>query len=114
MKKRLPVLLLAAVLLVAAGAFVSYAQLGVANPFASAQGLVQVLWTDRDYVQVQEMPKVVLAKPQASLTVYMEERGYAPEAEKQMGSLWLFTDGQKQEAVRYSQNRYFSRWAWEE
>lgn len=107
-KKRLLVVLAAAVLLYAAGAVFSYASFRTANPAAAAGALARVLVTDAQYAQAS--PDVILAKPSASLDEYMEDLGYRRAPEEQMGSLAVFIGEDGRQVIHCTQNRYFSRW----
>lgn len=71
----------------------------------------RVLFTDAECVEVQRAPKVILAKPGAPLEEYMARQGY--ENQEQMGSLGAFSNGNAQELVACSQNRYFAHWVWQ-
>lgn len=108
MKKRL-IAVLAAALLCAATLCI---KLEVRNPVTAAVGLLRVLFTDAEHVEIQRAPKVILARPGTSLEAYMAQQGY--EIREQMGSLMAFSKGDAQTLVACSQNRYFARWVWQE
>lgn len=110
------VIISAAVLLAAliGASVLSYAELGVLNPFSAANGLARVILTETEYVEIQQYPRVIVAKPDASLLdEYMEAQGYERDEERQMGALCTFTDGNFEELVMYSQNKDFSAWRWQ-
>lgn len=91
---------------------ISSAKFGTANFFAAANGFVQVTAADREYVEIQRSPRVVVARPDYELfTEYMKNRGFS-EVE-QFGSQHIFTDGENTEKVIYYQNSYFSKWLWD-
>ncbi len=113
--RRLFLTALAVLLLYGATAFISYTKLRVADPFAAVTGLTQILLTDKEYAEIQNDPKVIIAKPEASLDAYMEERGLEHDAEQQMGAIRVFAGGDSdsyREYVHHSVNRYFSKWSW--
>lgn len=111
MKKRLLWILAAVFLCATVVSVLLCVKLEVRNPAAAAAGLVRVLFTDAECVEIQRAPKVILAKPGASLEAYMAQQGY--ENQEQMGSLRAFSNGNAQELVACSQNRYFAHWVWQ-
>lgn len=46
---------------------ISSAKFGTANFFAAANGFVQVTAVDREYVEIQRSPRVVVARPDYEL-----------------------------------------------
>ena len=79
---------------------------------SSANGFVQVTAADREYVEIQRSPRVVVARPDYELFAeYMKNRGFS-EVE-QFGSQHIFSDGERTERVIYYQNTYFSKWIWD-
>lgn len=115
-KKRIAVSAFTAVLLFAAllgSCFVSYLKLDTVNPFLAASGFLQITATNRDYVEIQRSPKVILAQPSDTLFVtYMESRGFTEIEEERLGGLRVFTNGRETEWVMYAQNAYFAKWTW--
>ena len=94
------------------GSLISFAKFGTANFFAAANGFVQVTAADREYVEIQRSPRVVVARPDYELFAeYMKNRGFS-EVE-QFGSQHIFSDGERTERVIYYQNTYFSKWLWD-
>lgn len=93
--------------------FLSYSHFGVINPFSTASGLAKVMFTDTQYVEIQQSPRVIIAKPDASLDEFMQAQGYSKDEEKQMGALCTFTDGSEEELISYSCNKHFSKWCWQ-
>ena len=106
--------LILTILIIGASSFTSYAKFGVSNPFSTAYGLIKVMFTDTEYVEIQQYPKVIVAKTDTSLDKYMEKHGYTRDTEKQLGALCTFTTGDFEELITYSQNKYFSKWRWQE
>lgn len=102
------------ILMIGVSSFVSYAKFGAVNPFLTANGLIKVMLTDIESVEIQQYPKVIVAKPDASLDKYMAKQGYMRDAEKQLGALYVYTTGDIEALIVCSQNRYFSKWCWQE
>lgn len=102
------------IVMVGIGSFISYSKFRVLNPFTSTSGLIQVIFTEKDYVEIQQYPKVILAKPNASLENYMKEKGFKEDTENRMGALRVFTNDVSKQYVFYSTNQYFSKWRWRE
>lgn len=116
-KKRIVVTAFVAVLLIVAllgSCFVSYLKFDTANPFSAVSGFIQITVADKDYVEIQRSPKVILAQPSDALFLeYMESRGFTEIEEERLGGLRVFTNGEEKEAIMYSQNAYFAKWSWE-
>ena len=114
-KRHIEISVFAAVLLIIfllGGSLISSAKFGTANFFAAANGFVQVTAADREYVEIQRSPRVVVARPDYELFAeYMKNRGFS-EVE-QFGSQHIFSDGERTERVIYYQNSYFSKWIWD-
>ena len=107
-------LILAFVLIYGVTCFLSYAKFHVNDPVAVAGGLAQILWTDAEHVEIQEYPKVIIAKPESSLDRYMEKHKLYPDESLQMGAVHVFSNsgGDVREYVQFSANRYFAEWYW--
>lgn len=116
-KKRIVISAFAAILLLVVllgSCFVSYLKFDTANPFSAASGFIQITVADKDYVEIQRSPKVVLAQPNDALFVeYMESRGFTEIEDERMGGLRVFTNGEEKEWIMYSQNSHFAKWTWE-
>ena len=110
--RKLLLVVLAVVLIYGAAAFASYAKFRVADPISVAAGLTQILLTEKEYAEIQDDPKVILAQPDASLDDYMEEQGMTRADDEQMGAISVFHNGDYREYVQYSVNDYYSRWSW--
>ena len=106
--------LIMTILIIGVSSFTSYAKFGVINPISTAYGLIKVMFTDTEYVEIQQYPRVIVAKPDTSLDKYMEKHGYTRDTEKQLGALCTFTAGDFKELIVYSQNKYISKWRWRE
>lgn len=116
-KKRIKVIITGFFLLiviVGAGSFFSYAKFNVLNPLSTVNGLFQVVFAGKEYMEIQKYPKVIVAKSNASLKDYMESKGFREDKENQMGALHRFQNNDSAEYVMYSTNKYFSKWKWQE
>lgn len=94
----------------------SYINFNTYNPFTTLIGIINIMTTDIDYVVIQENPQVILAKPDNSnntLNEYMNEKGYEEIEEERMGSEIVYSSNNKKEIIRFSVNKYFSKWVWE-
>lgn len=94
--------------------FISYVKFNTGNPFSVVSGYFQITVLDKEYVEIQKSPKVVLAQPNGEIFInYMESRGFTEIEEEQMGAMRVFTNVEKKEWVSYSINRYYSKWYWQ-
>ncbi len=86
------------------------------NPFLTARGLFKVLFTNAEYVEIQQYPQVMIAKPNTSLDAYMENRGYRKTEEYNVSAedVSVFTTGDFSEFVKCSKHKFFSVWTWQE
>ena len=109
-------ILVSAILIVAllGSCFISYSAFNTGNPFSAASGLFQITVLNKEYVVIQESPKVVIAQPNGQVFIdYMESRGFTEIEEEQMGSMRVFTNGKEKEWVMYSINGNYSKWCWQ-
>lgn len=116
-KKRIKIILIVSVILIiliAVSSFVSYIKFNVANPFSTASGLIQITFTEKEYVQIQQYPKVIIAKPGEGLLDYMNEKGFTENEDAQLGAMRVFANGDATQSIMYSTNKYFSKWFWVE
>lgn len=115
-KKRIVISVLTAALLVVVllgSCFVSYLKFDTANPLSAVSGVIQITVLDKDYVEIQGYPKVILAQPNDALFIeYMENRGFIEIEEERLGGIRVFTNGDANEWIMYSQNSYFAKWTW--
>ena len=112
--KKIIAIFLALIIVLGLASFISYSTFNVLNPFSTVKGLIQVIFTDKEYVEIQKHPKVIVAKPNVSLQDYMNRLGFKEDTENQMGALHRFQNNESDQYVMYSMNRYFSKWRWEE
>lgn len=112
--KKFLVICLTLIIILVLSSFISYSKFNLLNPFSTANGLIQVIFTDKEYIEIQKSPKVIIAKPNASLQDYMNRLGFQEDTENQMGALHRFYNNDSVEYVIYSKNKYFSKWRWQE
>lgn len=94
--------------------FISYVKFDTINPFSVASGYFQITVLDKEYVEIQKAPKVVLAQPNDEVFInYMEARGFTEIEEEQMGAIRVFTNGEEKEWIWYSINGHYSKWRWQ-
>ena len=109
-------IIVVAVLIIAllGSSLLSYVTFNVGNPFSASIGYFQVTVLDKDYVEISEEPKVMLAQPNMNILInYMKSRGFTEVEDEQMGAILVFTNGEQKECVHYSMNKYCSKWYWE-
>lgn len=107
-------LFLLAVGLGLAASMISYAIFGAGDPYDTAAGLYRVLFTDAPYAEIQQDPRIILAKPTASLDAYMAERGYTQDTSQQLGALLTYTNGEREEIIVCAVNSRLAQWRWQE
>lgn len=108
-------ILILLIIILTIGMFVSISKFGVINPFQTAFGLSKIMFTDTDYVQIQDKPKVIVSKPNNAYEMFldfMKSEGYNYLEGEQLGSMFVFEKSGVQEKVIFSVNAYFSKWNW--
>ena len=92
------------------------------NPFSSCFGMLEILFTNKEYTIVQNIPKKVAFSKTADtsnksggqyLDEYMESRGFHSVPEEQMGAMLVYSNGNEKEHVVFSTNKYYSKWEWQ-
>ena len=92
------------------------------NPFSSCFGMLEILFTNKEYTIVQNNPnRVAFSKPanisnksaRQYLDEYMESRGFYFVPEEQMGAMVLYSNGNEKERVVFYTNKYYSKWEWQ-
>jgi hypothetical protein len=112
--RKILVIVVVLIVVLCMASFISYSKFNVLNPFSTVSGLIQIVFTDKEYIEIQKYPKVVIANPNASLQDYMKSLGFQEDTENQMGNLRRFKNNDAAQYVRYSMNQYFSKWRWQE
>ncbi len=102
---------LAAAVILICSCILSNIHLRTPNCFSAASCFVQVI-AGKDYAEVSNSPKVIIAKPDKDVfTKYMNSRGFY--LTDRFGSRLIFSNGTTNEYVYYSQNAHISKWCWE-
>ena len=100
----------------------SIVKFNVWNPFSSCLGMLEILFTDKNYTIVQNIPNKVFFSKTADtsnksgvqyLDEYMESRGFHSVPEEQMGAVLVYSNGNEKECVAVSTNKYYSKWEWQ-
>lgn len=100
----------------------SILKFGVWNPFSSCFGMIEILFTDKEYTIVQNIPnKVAFSKTADTsntgskqyLDEYMKSRAFHFLPEEQMGSRLVYSNGNEKEYVYISTNKYYSKLVWD-
>ena len=109
MKKKIFFIFIVLFIILFVGATIfSISHFKVFNPVSSCFGMLQILFTEKEYIQVQKYPyKVVFSKPQA-FENYMVEQGFNELKEEQLGSIRVFSNGDKKEIVSTRTNAYYT------
>lgn len=88
----------------------------VINPFLSCFAMLKILYTDEQYIEVQNCPqKVIFSKGNNSkelLDKFMNDRGFYEITEERMGADLVYSNGSQKECIYYSTNQYYSKWIW--
>jgi len=113
-KNKILIVVIVLIALIGIGSFISFSKFGVSNPFSTANGLFQVVYTEKEFIEIQKYPKVIVSKPNVSLQDYMQNKGFQEDVENQSGALHIFHNNDISQYVRISTNKYFSKWRWQE
>ena len=115
------IIAIGSVILLSATIF-SILKFSVWNPFSSCFGMLEILFTDKEYTIVQNKPNRVAFSKTADtsnksggqfLNEYMENRGFYYVPEEQMGGMLVYSNGSEKEYILYSTNKYYSKWKWQ-
>ncbi len=114
MKKFLiPTLIIIFIILFFGATIFSIYKFEVFNPISSCFGMLQILFTDKEYTVVQRIPyKVVFAKP-GSFEKYINKQGFYEIEEERMGADFIYSDGNKKERVYRRINAYYAIGIWD-
>ena len=107
MKKYRNIVICTVVILVCATIF-SISKFEVYNPFSSCFGMIQILFSDKDFVVVQKLPKeVVITKP-GYLDKYLKNENWEEIEEKRVGALGSYIKDGKNAGIYSRSNGYYS------
>ena len=123
MKKKLIIIVISAIIFILLSTTIfSIVKFNVWNPFSSCFGILEILFTDKEYTIVQKLPnKVGFSKTGDTsaksageyLDEYMINRGFYFVPEKQMGGELVYSNGTTEEHIMFSANKYYSKWIWQ-
>lgn len=97
---------------------VSKGKLSTTNPFVAAKGLFQIIYTQKEYIEIQKSPKVIIAKSDSTsydkFIQFMDTRGYTLLEDEQEGAMNTFKNKETddKEHVIFSVNKYYALWVW--
>ncbi len=121
-RKGIIIIVASGVVILLSATIFSIVKFNVWNPFSSCFGMLEILYTDKEYTVVQNIPnRVIFSKTGDTsdktagqyLDEYMESRGFNFVPEEQMGARLVYSNGIDKEYVYFSTNRYYSKWVWE-
>lgn len=101
----------------------SIVKFSVWNPFSSCFGMLEILFTNKEYTIVQNNPNRVAFSKTADtsnksggqfLDEYMGNRGFYFVPEEQMGGMLVYSNGSEKEYISFSTNKYYSKWVWQQ
>lgn len=101
----------------------SIAKFNVWNPFSSCFGMLEILFTDKEYTVVQNNPNRVAFSKTADtsnksggqyLDEYMKSRGFYFVPKEQMGGMLVYSNSSEKEYILFSTNKYYSKWEWQQ
>ena len=114
------VVVIAVLLYIGASIFSIY-KFRVYNPVSACFGMLEILFTDKEYTVVQEFPyRVVFSKANTEsgntsgelFEEYMNKRGFEYVPGSNMASTYTYTNGTVQEVISISMNGYYAKWIW--
>lgn len=79
----------------------------VLNPISSCFGMLQILFTDREYVVIQKIPYIVVLTKPGGFEQYMNNQGFFEIREEQMGAIHTYSNGVKSERIYTRTNAYY-------
>lgn len=121
-RKTITIIILVVFIILSSATIFSIAKFSVWNPFSSCLGMIEILFTDKQYTIVQNFPnKVGFSKSGDTsdklageyLDEYMKNRGFYFVPEKQMGAELVYSNGKEEECIIFSVNKYYSKWIWQ-
>lgn len=93
----------------------SYIKFNCINFVVAGIGLWKIIFLNTEYVEIQEYPQVVIAKPDGAkdnLIKYMDNEDFM--FKEQMGSMMIFENNLNiEQFVSFELNKYYSKWVWQ-
>ena len=70
---------------------------------------------DTELVAISDNPTVIIGKPNATIDEYvLENGGYVAESDKQLGAMYIYSNGDIEVQIMYSANGYYAKWVWQD
>lgn len=114
-KKSIIIVGIVLALLIALSSFISIYKFNVRNPVKAGIGFIQILTTDKDYIEIQSSPKVIIAQSNdwfEKFMNYISSEGYTYLENERMGAIHVIEKDGIKEHVILSVNGYYSKWVW--
>lgn len=121
MKKNAVIIIVVFVIIFIGATIFSISKFNVWNPISSCFGMIEILFTNKEYTIVQNNPNRVAFSKTADtsnksgkqyLDEYMKSRGFYFVPEEQMGGMLVYSNGSEKEYILFSTNKYYSKWEW--
>lgn len=121
-RKRIIITIVICFVILLGATIFSIVKFDVWNPFSSCLGMLEILFTNKEYTIVQNIPnRVGFSKTSDTsskssgqyLDKYMEDRGFKFVTEEQMGAVLVYSNGIEKEYISFSANKYYSKWKWQ-
>ena len=117
--KRIILLVTIIVLIAVFCTVISGGVFGECNPLRVINGFIQVRILDKDYYEIQEYPKIMIANKDLNLVDYMKDLGWTyvktVDADKLvMENIYEFKYKESEAFVEVSQHKNYYIWKWRE
>ena len=121
MRRITMIILVICIVVLLSSTIFSIVKFRVWNPFSSGMGMIEILFTDKEYTIVQNFPqRVAFSKTDTSkksakenLDEYMKSRGFYQVPGKRLGAIICYSNGSREEHIDFSQNGYYGKWVWQ-
>jgi cell division protein YceG involved in septum cleavage len=113
--KILIIIIFCSLTMVASSCFIFYREFNRLNdPIMAGIELIKLVITNKDYIIIQENPKVIIAKSDNAFNIlveYMMDQGL--QYTEQLGAAIIFeNDLSEKQILSFHKNRYYSIWEW--
>ncbi|MEG1981922.1 MAG: hypothetical protein RR073_05405 [Clostridia bacterium] len=112
LKKIILIIVLIFVILSGVFSFISYQMFSVLSPFSSFLGIAQIYYTDTTQVEIQQKPRIYLAKTTTSLDEYMATKGFTLNPLNEDTTFSSYQNGDITEKVIVTNTEKYSVWKW--
>jgi len=100
------------ILLIASMLF-SYSKFNTLNALKSGTGLIKIVSSNKEFVEIKSVPKIFLSNPENSMILlkeFMKEKGYEYISDERMSSTLVFGKNDAKIYVEFSLNKYYGLW----